>query len=112
MQKTEYAFTGVKNGLFRVFEPNYQEKGLARGYSTSASQERTANSGQERVPTHRWTIRSNGAATCAYVRAIDRSSRAGNRSILVLTSLVNTRAGQSPTISHLRQLGRLTANHA
>ncbi len=35
------------------------------------------------------------AATCAYTRAIDRSSRAGYRSILVLTSLANTRAGQS-----------------
>ncbi len=35
------------------------------------------------------------AATCAYTRAIDLSSRAGYRSILVLTSLANTRAGQS-----------------
>ncbi len=35
------------------------------------------------------------AATCAYTRAIDRSLRAGYRSILVLTSLANTRAGQS-----------------
>ncbi len=35
------------------------------------------------------------AATCAYTRAIDRSSRAGFRSILVLTSLANTRAGLS-----------------
>ncbi len=35
------------------------------------------------------------AATCAYTRAIDLSSRTGYRSILVLTSLANTRAGQS-----------------
>ncbi len=35
------------------------------------------------------------AATCAYTRAIDLSSRAGYRSILVITSLANTRAGQS-----------------
>ncbi len=35
------------------------------------------------------------AAICAYTRAIDRSSRAGYRSILVLTSLANTCAGQS-----------------
>ncbi len=35
------------------------------------------------------------AATCAYTRAIDRSSRAGYRSILVLTSSASTRAGQS-----------------
>ncbi len=35
------------------------------------------------------------AATCAYTRAIDRSSRAGSRSILMLTSLANTRADQS-----------------
>ncbi len=35
------------------------------------------------------------AATCAYTRAIDRSLRAGYRSILVLTSLANTRADQS-----------------
>ncbi len=34
-------------------------------------------------------------ATCAYTRAIDCSSRAGYRSILVLTSLANTCAGQS-----------------
>ncbi len=34
------------------------------------------------------------AATCAYTRAIDRSSRVGYRSILVLTSLANTCAGQ------------------
>ncbi len=93
--KLSTQFTRVKHGLFRVFEPNNQEKGLVRGYSTSASQERTTNSGQERVPTHRWTIRSNGAATCADVRSIDRSSNAGYRSILVLTSLVNTCAGQS-----------------
>ncbi len=35
------------------------------------------------------------AATCAYTRAIDRSSRAGYRSIFLLTSLASTRAGQS-----------------
>ncbi len=35
------------------------------------------------------------AATCAYTRAIDRSSRAGYRSIFLLTALANTRAGQS-----------------
>ncbi len=35
------------------------------------------------------------AAPCPCTRAIDRSSRAGYRSILVLTSLANTRAGQS-----------------
>ncbi len=35
------------------------------------------------------------AATCAFTRAIDRSSCAGYRSILVLTSLANTRTGQS-----------------
>ncbi len=35
------------------------------------------------------------AATSAYTRAIDRSLRAGYRSILVLTSLANTRADQS-----------------
>ncbi len=35
------------------------------------------------------------AATCAYTRAIDRSLREGYRSILVLTSLANTRADQS-----------------
>ncbi len=40
-------------------------------------------------------IASFVAATCAYTHAIDRSSRAGYRSILVLTSLANTRAGQS-----------------
>ncbi len=32
---------------------------------------------------------------CAYTRAIDRSSHAGYRSILVLTSLTNTCGGQS-----------------
>ncbi len=35
------------------------------------------------------------AATCAYTRAIDRSSRAGYPTILVLTSLANTHAHQS-----------------
>ncbi len=35
------------------------------------------------------------ASTGAYTRAIDRSLRAGYRSILVLTSLANTRADQS-----------------
>ncbi len=35
------------------------------------------------------------AATCAFMPAIERSSRVGYRSILVLTSLANTRAGQS-----------------
>ncbi len=34
------------------------------------------------------------AATCPCTRAIDRSSQAGYRSILVLTSLANTRADQ------------------
>ncbi len=43
------------------------------------------------------------AVTCAYTLAIDRSSRAGHRSILVLTSFANTRAGQS---------GRLSGDHA
>ncbi len=35
------------------------------------------------------------ASTCPCTRAIDRSSRVGYRLILVLTSLANTRAGQS-----------------
>ncbi len=35
------------------------------------------------------------ASTCAYTRAIDLSSRAGYRSIFVLTSLANTCTGQS-----------------
>ncbi len=35
------------------------------------------------------------AATCPSTRAIDRSSHVDCRSILVLTSLANTRAGQS-----------------
>ncbi len=35
------------------------------------------------------------ASTCAYTRAIDRSSREGYRSIFLLTSLANTRACQS-----------------
>ncbi len=35
------------------------------------------------------------AATYTYPRAIDRSLRAGYRSILMLTSLANTRADQS-----------------
>ncbi len=53
------------------------------------------------------------AATFAYTRAIDRSSRAGYRSILLLTSLANTRADQSERLpTHLRQLGRLSGNHA
>ncbi len=34
-------------------------------------------------------------AACPYTRAIDRSSHAGYRSILVLTSLAYTRSGQS-----------------
>ncbi len=40
-------------------------------------------------------IQESVTATCAYTRAIDRSSCAGYRSILVLTSLANTRDGQS-----------------
>ncbi len=52
------------------------------------------------------------AATCAYTRAIDGSLRAGYRSILVLTSLANTRADQSERRLNLRQLGRLSGNNA
>ncbi len=45
----------------------------------------------------RWTTSSlqHLAVTCLRTRAIDRSSRAGYRSIFVLTSLANTRTGQS-----------------
>ncbi len=43
-----------------------------------------------------WTkLMGSAAATCAYTSAIDRSSRADYRLILVLTSLANTCDGQS-----------------
>ncbi len=50
------------------------------------------------------------AATYAYTRAIDRSSRAVYRSILVLTLLAGTRTGQSAVCIELAfdRLGVIT----
>ncbi len=66
-----------------------------KGGSTDHGKLRNITIGRLNVDSRRLTVEAFVAATCAYTRAIDRSSRAGYRSILVLTSLANRRADQS-----------------